>query len=175
LHPYHLVLAMGTLGKPWVPHLPGQIEFKGEAYHATTFKGGLPYAGKKTIVVGACQTAADICQDLVARGAASVTMVQRSSTIVVTSEYFDAQFDKFWPVHGDASVGDFRFMAMPLGLVKKLQIAEKDARVEEQKAMIEGLLKAGLNVNEGSEGAGVMLKVYERLGGMCRSVSSNLY
>jgi cation diffusion facilitator CzcD-associated flavoprotein CzcO len=166
---------MGTLGKPWAPRLPGQTEFKGEAYHATTFKGALPYAGKKTIVVGAGQTAADICQDLVARGAESVTMVQRSSTAVVASEYIDRQLDNFWPVHGDVSVGDFRYLGMPLGLLKKLQIAEKDGRVAEQKAMIQGLLKAGLNVDEGPEGAGAQLMVYERLGGSCCSLSSNLY
>jgi cation diffusion facilitator CzcD-associated flavoprotein CzcO len=174
LHPYHIVLAIGTVGKPRIPRLPGRLEFKGEAYHATTFKGALPYAGKKTIVVGACQSAADICQDLVARGAASVTMVQRSSTIVIASEYIDEQLDQFWPVHGDVSVGDFRYVAMPLGLLKKLQIAEKDRRVEAQKVMLEGLLKAGLNVNEGPEGAGQLFIHYEKFGGTCRSMSLNL-
>jgi hypothetical protein len=109
---------------------------------------------------------ADICQDLVARGAASVTMVQRSSTVVVDAHYVHQRLEKIWPWQGDASVGDFRNASMPLGLLKKINIEEKDSRVEEQKEMLEGLREAGLKVDEGPEGAGQLLLLYMKLGGM---------
>lgn len=87
LHSYHLVLIIGTLGGPYVPPLPGREAFKGDSFHVTDFKSPQPFAGKKTIVVGACQSTADTCYDLATHGAASIVMAQRSSTIVVSMEY----------------------------------------------------------------------------------------
>ena len=165
LHPYHIVLAIGTLGEPWVPTLPGRAEFRGTTMHATDFKGASPFSGKKTIVVGASQSASDICQDLASRGAASVTMVQRSSTVVAASALVGGWLEVFWPMHADPSVGDFRFASMPLGLLKRIEIGNKENRVAAQKEMLDGLLKAGLNVDEGPEGAGPILQIYERFGG----------
>jgi hypothetical protein len=105
-----------------------------------------------------------------------VTMVQRSSTVVIDAKYIDRIMGSFWPVHGDADVGDLRYLSRPLGLLKKVLIAEKPYRVEEQKEMLEGLLKAGLNIDEGREGAGQLMLVYEKLGGkFFRPVTSNLY
>ncbi|KAF8505013.1 FAD/NAD-P-binding domain-containing protein [Gautieria morchelliformis] len=166
LNPYHIVLAIGTLGKPWIPPLPGRDDFRGTSLHATNFKGAPPFAGKKTIVVGASQTASDICQDLASRGAASVTMVQRSSTVVVTCEYTVQQLESIWPMHSDPLVGDFRSASMPLGLLKQIEIGRKESRIAHHKEMLDGLLKAGLNVNQGREGAGQALLVFERLGGI---------
>ncbi|KAF8582165.1 dimethylaniline monooxygenase [Ramaria rubella] len=165
LHPYHIVLAMGTLGKPHIPDLPGKKEYKGVSLHATDFKGARTYAGKKTIVVGASQTGADISQDLVTCKAASVTLVQRSSTIVVSANYTNSLMDPLWPMNSDPSIGDFRAAAMPIFLLKQFQIADKKRRIELQKDMLEGLTKAGLKIHEGEEGAGQLLRVHERLNG----------
>lgn len=170
LNPYHIVLAIGTLGKPWIPALPGRENFRGTSLHATDFKGTAPFVGKKTIVVGASQTSSDICQDLASRGAASVTMVQRSSTVVVASEYTVRQLEGIWPMHTDPLVGDFRSASMPLRLLKQIEIGKKENRIAQQKEMLDGLLKAGLKVNEGVEGAGQALLVFEKLGGRsCRN------
>ena len=165
LHPYHVILAIGTLGNPYVPCLPGKKDFKGVTLHATNFKGGSAFSGKKTIVVGASQTAADICQDLAARGAASITMVQRSSIVVTSAEYAVAFMETIWPMHSDPAVGDFRSAGMPLGLLKQIQIEQKEQRIAHHKDMIDGLLKAGMNIDEGPEGAGQVIRVFERLGG----------
>lgn len=94
-----------------------------------------------------------------------MTMVQRSSTIVVDTRYVIPQLRKIWPDPGDPSVGDFRYASMPLGLLKRMHIDDRDNRVNQQKAMIDGLRAAGLNVTEGPEGAGQLLLLHMRFGG----------
>ena len=164
LYPHHIVLAIG-LGKPYFPLLPGMEKFKGVALHANNFKAGSSFSGKNTIVIGASQTAADTCQQLAICGAASITMVQRSSTIVVSMDYTMGKLKAFWPMHSDPSIGDFKLAGMPLGLLKQIEIGEKENRVAQQKEMLDGLLKAGLNIDEGSEGGGQITAIYERSGG----------
>lgn len=168
LHPYHIVSAMGTLGKPCAPCLPGFSEFKGEAYHASTYGGGLPYAGKRTVVIGACNSGADICQDLAARGAASVTMVQRSSTIVIEKQLAAGAMEITWKWQQDTSIGDFWTASMPLGLLLKFLSNGKATRVEAQKEMLDGLRKAGMKVHEGPGGAGYYSQLFKRFGGTHR-------
>jgi hypothetical protein len=92
-------------------------------------------------------------------------MVQRSSTIVVDSKYVTLQLMQIWGASGDPSVGDFRLASMPLGLLKRMEISQKDNRVNGQRVMLDGLRKAGLKVDEGPEGAGQLLHMYMRSGG----------
>jgi cation diffusion facilitator CzcD-associated flavoprotein CzcO len=53
--------------------------------HSSAFPGGEAWPGKSCVVVGANNSAHDICADPRAHGA-QVTMLQRSSTTVVRSE-----------------------------------------------------------------------------------------
>lgn len=62
LRPYHIVLAVGVLGTPYIPPLLDAELFHGPKFHATHYKGPNPFTDKNVVVVGACQTAADICQ-----------------------------------------------------------------------------------------------------------------
>ncbi|KAF8516998.1 FAD/NAD(P)-binding domain-containing protein [Gautieria morchelliformis] len=165
LHPFHLVLATGTLGAPCVPALPGAAFFRGVALHSSQFRGAAPFKGKHAVVVGACQSAADICQNLARRGAASVTMVQRSRTIVASSEYIGGWLEGLWPLGGDPLVGDFRLAGMPIGALKEVAVRDREDRVKQQKEMLEGLREAGLHVDEGRDGAGAIFEIYERFGG----------
>lgn len=160
LRPYHIVLAVGFFGPRYVPDLPGADLFKGDHYHAEEFKGPEHYRGKNVIVVGAAQTASDICLDLVLHDAGSVTMVQRSSTLVVSIDLTNRNLDSLYPIGDDPSTGDFRSSGLPIGLLKKLSIAGRDARVAEQKQMLDGLVKAGLKINEGEEGGGFPVQLY---------------
>ncbi|GJJ11783.1 hypothetical protein Clacol_006021 [Clathrus columnatus] len=160
LHPYHIVLAVGIFGLRYVPDLPGVDLFHGDHCHAEQFKGAEYYEGKRVVVVGAAQTSSDICLDLVLHDAASVTMVQRSSTIVISIDLTNRGLDAIYPMGVDPNVGDFRSSGMPIGLLKKLAIAGKDARVAEQKSMLDGLEKAGLKLSEGEEGGGFPVQLY---------------
>jgi len=87
LHPKHVIMATGHSGEPNVPVFPGAADFKGDRLcHSSQFSGAKADSqGLKIVVVGCCNSAHDIAQDYYERGAA-VTMVQRSSTYVMTSE-----------------------------------------------------------------------------------------
>jgi len=86
LHPKQLVLATGMSGRPNRPTIPGMELFRGTQHHSADHPGGAPYKGQRCVVVGANTSAHDIAADLVEQGAASVTMVQRSSTLIVKSD-----------------------------------------------------------------------------------------
>jgi putative flavoprotein involved in K+ transport len=86
LHPTQLVLATGMSGIPNVIDVPGAAHFRGTLHHSSAHRGGEGYRGKNCVVIGSNNSAHDICADLWEHGAASVTMVQRSSTHVSGSD-----------------------------------------------------------------------------------------
>ncbi|EMD40804.1 hypothetical protein CERSUDRAFT_149241 [Gelatoporia subvermispora B] len=165
MHPAHIVLATGGLGVPRIPELLDQESFKGEAFHASRYAGGHLYTGKHAIVVGAGNTSIDICQDLSIRGAASVTMIQRSSTCVVSKTNVAPKLAASWHDDKSPEVGDFTFTSMPLRLLKKIFQSHQEATWAEEAELHEKLKKAGLKLNIGPEGQGQLLLVFERLGG----------
>ncbi|MEM7535761.1 MAG: NAD(P)/FAD-dependent oxidoreductase [Chloroflexota bacterium] len=85
LNPKQLVLATGMSGMPNIPDIPGAETFAGTLRHSSKHKGGEGYAGKRCVILGSNNSAHDICADLWENGA-DVTMIQRSSTMVVKSE-----------------------------------------------------------------------------------------
>lgn len=82
LRPRHLVLATGIAGRAQVPAFPGADAFEGIQYHSSRHRNSDGLAGKHVVVVGANNSAHDICVDLWI-GGADVTMIQRSPTIVI--------------------------------------------------------------------------------------------
>ncbi|HVA59832.1 MAG TPA: NAD(P)/FAD-dependent oxidoreductase [Mycobacteriales bacterium] len=81
----HVVLATGGVsGVPNLPSLPGLDIFDGEVIHSGGFGSGIPYQGKRAIVIGTGNSGHDVAQDLHDNGAADVTIVQRSPTCVVS-------------------------------------------------------------------------------------------
>ena len=88
LHPRHVILATGHSGEPYLPsHIDGINEFKGDRLiHSSQFTRPRENANrKKAVVVGCCNSGHDIARDFHDHGY-DVTMVQRSSTLVLTSE-----------------------------------------------------------------------------------------
>ena len=165
LRPFHIVIATSYLGRPLLPTLPERDQFIGEVFHGTDFKGPSQYVGKKVVVVGASQTAADICQDLALNGVGSVTMIQRSSTSVVTIDWVRTLLDILWPANKDPSIGDFRAAAMPLLLLKQIHVSMKEKRLAYHKEVHEGLMNAGFKLNEDPDGAGQGILLFQRGGG----------
>lgn len=165
MHPAHIVLATGTLGAPHIPDVADRDMFQGAALHASEYNGGDIYSGKRAVVVGAGNTSADICQDLVSRGAQSVTMVQRSSTCVVTAKSVGERMGRVWPEGVPTEICDIKFSAMPVALMRKMGIANEDKEWAMEAEMYDGLRKAGLKLNMGTDGAGQYILVFERFGG----------
>ncbi|KAJ8084556.1 hypothetical protein PM082_003329 [Marasmius tenuissimus] len=167
IHPAHIVLATGTLGAPRIPPVinDGNNGFKGSVLHASKYPGGKNFSRKRVIVVGAGNTAADISQDLSFHGA-EVTMVQRSTTCVISIKNTSANQWRVWPADVPTNTSDFKFASMPLLLLKDI-IAEMAPTgwQANDKEMIEGLRKCGLNVNLGPEGTGNLFLALGRLSG----------
>jgi len=77
-----VVVASGLSHVPRVPVFPNQEAFCGEILHSADYRNGRPYAGRRVLVVGFGNSAAEIALDLCEHGARSHVSV-RSPTAVV--------------------------------------------------------------------------------------------
>lgn len=83
-----MIQATGHSGEAYFPSdIKGLGDFKGDRLvHSSQFTGPHENAkGKKAVIVGCCNSAHDIAQDYFEHGY-DVTMIQRSSTLVVTGK-----------------------------------------------------------------------------------------
>lgn len=71
------------------PHFAGQEDFAGRIVHPQHWPEDLDYAGKRVVVIGSGATAVTLVPEM-AKKAASVTMLQRSPTYVVSRPGQDA-------------------------------------------------------------------------------------
>ena len=165
IRPSHIVMAIGTFGEPVQPNLKNREHFKGRVLHASQYQGGESFAGKRVAVIGAGNSGIDICQDLCARKAQSVTMIQRSSSCVVSGENAARNLNFFWPNGVPVEYGDFKFGSQSLGQLKKMLQTQTDAMWEADKELYDKLRKGGVALNMGPEGQGQLLLVWERGGG----------
>ena len=85
MRPRHVVMATGVSGIPSIPDIPTLKNFGGTVLHASQYRDGEDFGGKRAIVIGTGNSGHDIAQDLYSSGA-RVTLVQRSPTLVVNIE-----------------------------------------------------------------------------------------
>lgn len=71
-----VVIATGYNGIPYEPTWPGQQSFQGEIFHASHYRNGSPWRGKRALVVGAGNTGAEIAIDLFEHGAQSTICIR---------------------------------------------------------------------------------------------------
>jgi putative flavoprotein involved in K+ transport len=166
LQPDHVVLATGMSGVPWVPEIPGREAFAGELCHSSAFDDGHGYAGKSALVVGCCNSGHDIAQNLYEQGA-NVTMLQRSSTYVMSSEngikvLFAGTYEEGGPPTEDA---DLMFASIPYRLLAVLHKTATDAIAGLDRPLLEGLERVGFKIDYGEDGSGIFLKYLRRGGG----------
>ncbi len=164
LHPRHLVLATGVFGVPRRPEIPGAARFTGRLLHATEYTGGTPAAGVRALVVGSGNSAHDVAQDLCEAGA-QVTMLQRSSTCVVSLEPGAARAYSIYR-EGGAPTEDCDLVnnSFPLPLLADLHKDMTDKIAQMDDALLRGLRAAGFELDFGEDGSGFLMK-YHRTGG----------
>jgi thioredoxin reductase len=168
LHPRHIVLATGHSGKKNMPDIQGLAEFKGDNLcHSSEHPGANPFSkGKKAVIVGCCNSGHDIAQDFYEKGY-QTTIVQRSTTCVVSSSSITdiglkGLYDEDAPPVDDA---DTFLYSMPGALMKAQQVKVTKAQAENDKELLEGLEKAGFKTDSGPMGAGLLMKYFQRGGG----------
>lgn len=167
-HPRHVIQATGHSGKKNMPQFKGIENFKGDRIcHSSEFEGAREGGkGKKAVVVGSCNSAHDICQDFLEKGY-DVTMVQRSSTCVVSSTAvtdigLKGAYDEDSPPPEDS---DVIIHGKPVAVLKAGEVGVAAAQAKFDAATIEGLEKAGFRVDRGPDQAGLMIKYFQRGGG----------
>ncbi|KAL5333728.1 hypothetical protein BJX70DRAFT_47671 [Aspergillus crustosus] len=168
LHPRHVIQATGHSGKKNLPDFPGLDTFAGTRIsHSSEFHGASPNGeGKKAVVVGSCNSAHDIAQDYHENGY-EVTIIQRSSTCVISSDSIvnialKGLYEENGPPVDDA---DIFFYSIPAEQFKAQQKKLTKVQNDQDRELLEGLAKAGFNVDQGPDGAGLLMKYWQRGGG----------
>ncbi|OIW25660.1 FAD/NAD(P)-binding domain-containing protein [Coniochaeta ligniaria NRRL 30616] len=168
LHPKHIIQATGHAGKKYMPPIPGTETFTGPVLcHSSEFPGAKPNnKGKRAVVIGACNSSHDICQDYFEQGY-DVTMVQRSTTCVVSSEaateiLLGTLYEEGGPATEDADVWMWGHPAETLKALHKdlcTKQQEKDAE------LLAGLERVGFRLDKGPRDCGLFFKYLQRGGG----------
>ncbi|WP_353175188.1 NAD(P)/FAD-dependent oxidoreductase [Delftia acidovorans] len=170
LRPRHVVFATGMSGKANVPKIKGQDVFQGEQQHSSQHHGPDAYAGKKVVVIGANNSAHDICAALWEHGA-DVTMVQRSSTHIVRSDsLMDIGLGDLYSERAVASgvttrKADLIFASLPYRIMADFQVPVYD-RIRERDADFYRKLEAtGFMLDFGDDDSGLFMKYLRRASG----------
>jgi putative flavoprotein involved in K+ transport len=164
LHPQQIVLASGVFGIPNRTVIPGSEKFAGTFLHATEYHGGEDVTERRALVVGSGSSAHDVAQDLALNGA-RVTMLQRSSTCVVSVDPGAARAYSIYKEDG-APIEDCDLVtnAFPFPLLADLH-QDMTKRISELDAdLLRGLTDAGFAIDFGEDGSGFLMK-YHRSGG----------
>ncbi|KAH6884803.1 hypothetical protein B0T10DRAFT_96527 [Thelonectria olida] len=175
-HPRHVIQATGHSGKMNKPDFKGVDGFKGHIIcHSSEFPGAREgQKGKKAVVIGCCNSAHDIAQDFYEKGY-DITMVQRSSTCVISSESITeiglkGLYDEGGPDVDDA---DLVFHSIPMPVFKTNQIGLTVIQSKNDEATLAGLEKAGFKLDKGPDDAGFFIKYFERGGGYYLDVGAS--
>ncbi|PLN80169.1 putative flavo protein [Aspergillus taichungensis] len=168
LHPRHVIQATGHSGKKNLPAIKGMDTFQGgRICHSSDFPGAdANGAGRHAVVVGSCNSAHDIAQDYTEKGW-TVTMVQRSSTCVVTSASITnialkGLYDASAPPTDEA---DVYLWSIPSELFKAQQAKIAAAAAQNDAPVLDGLARAGFCVDRGPDDTGLLIKYLQRGGG----------
>ncbi|KZV68886.1 FAD/NAD(P)-binding domain-containing protein [Peniophora sp. CONT] len=171
----HVVFAVGVGGGvPKMPTIPGSDVYKGQVLHASAFKIGRDFTGKKVVVVGACTSAFDVCSNLYDSGA-NVTMFQRSSTYVVSSAAVGVVLAPLYHEGSDPDHADLVGASFPNWLARGMHQRVRVGLAEMDREILEGLKSVGFRLNSGMDGAGFLLLAGERLGGFYPDVGGSKY
>jgi hypothetical protein len=164
MHPRHVVMATGVSGIPSLPDIPTLRNFGGTVLHSSQYNDGEMWRGKKVLVVGSGNSGHDIAQDLHSSGA-RVTLVQRSSTMIVNVEP-SAQLPYALYDEGP-SLEDCDLVAtsIPLSLAKKSHILLTEKAKNLDQDLLDGLRRVGFKIDFGEDGTGWQFKYLTRGGG----------
>jgi putative flavoprotein involved in K+ transport len=167
LRPAQLVFALGVSGFPNMPQIEGAENFMGVQHHSSKHLGGAAYAGKKVVVLGANNSAHDICADLWENGA-DVTMVQRSSTHIAPSEsLMELALGGLYSEQAVASgintdKADLTFASVPYRIMHTFHIPVYEEMKKRDAKLYARLEEAGFMLDFGDDGSGLFMKYLRR-------------
>ena len=83
-----IVIATGQYRVPILPKWGGRETYRGDLVHSSRYTSGLPYRGKRVLVVGAGNSGTEIATDLAESGAARVALSIRTPPPIVPRDPF---------------------------------------------------------------------------------------
>jgi putative flavoprotein involved in K+ transport len=163
MRPRHVVMATGVSGIPNLPEIPGLPDFAGQVLHSSQYEDGEAWAGRNAIVIGSGNSGHDIAQDLHSAGA-KVTLVQRSSTMVVQVEP-SAQLQYAIYDEGPLEDCDLVTVSIPFSLARNSHIAATRKAKELDQDLLDALERRGFRLDFGEDDTGWQFKYLTRGGG----------
>jgi putative flavoprotein involved in K+ transport len=94
-HAPTVVVATGMFGEYVLPVIPGLERYSGQTLHTAAYKTGRDYAGKRVLIVGLGNTAAELAADLVEHGAATVSISVRTTPPVAPRDFLGTPVQLF--------------------------------------------------------------------------------
>jgi cation diffusion facilitator CzcD-associated flavoprotein CzcO len=164
MRPRHVVMATGVSGIPNLPNIPTLQNFAGTILHSSRYDDGEAWKDKRVLVIGTGNSGHDIAQDLHSSGA-KVTLVQRSSTLIVniepSAQLAYALYDEGPPLEDC----DLIATSMPLPLLRKSHklLTEQGRKLDGE--LLARLERVGFRLDFGEDGTGWQFKYLTRGGG----------
>lgn len=162
----HLVMASGVSGgAPRRGTFAGLDDFQGTAMHSSQFKSGAAWAGKHAIVVGTGNSGHDVAQDLYVSGAASVSLMQRGATCVVS---LDPSARISYSIYAEGiSVEDADLMtaSLPFPVLENTYKWVTKMTSEYDRELLRKLDEAGFKTHSGEDEAGFQMLYLRGAGG----------
>ena len=164
MRPRHILLATGVSGIPNLPDIPTLRNFSGKVLHSSQYDDGDAWKSKNVLVIGSGNSGHDIAQDLYSSGA-KVTLVQRSSTLIVNVEP-SAQLPYALYDEGPSLEDcDLITASIPLAVAKRSHILLTQQAKDLDKDLLDGLERKGFKLDFGEDGTGWQFKYLTRGGG----------
>lgn len=162
----HVVLATGGhSGVPKIANLPGLDQFEGPSFHSSGYRAGRHHRDEHVVVFGAGSSAHDIAQDLHESGAASVTMIQRSPSAVISLDPCGTMVYAAYSEDLDPADVDFVQAATPYPVLKSTYqwLTRKTCALDRE--LIDGLESAGFRTDFEPDDTGFHMKYLRKGGG----------
>ena len=157
-------MATGVSGIPNLPDIPTLRNFGGTILHSSQYADSDAWRGKKALVIGSGTSGHDIAQDLYSSGA-KVTLVQRSSTMIVNVEP-SAQLPYALYSEGPPLEDcDLITTSIPLALARKSHILLTEQARNMDRPLLDALERMGFKLDFGDDGTGWQFKYLTRGGG----------
>src|SRR5215469_14932571 len=164
MHPRHIVPSSAVCGIPNLPGMPTLGKFSGKVLHSSQYDDGAAWKGKNVLVIGSGNSGHDIAQELYSNGA-KVTLVQRSSTLIVNVEP-SAQLPYALYDEGPSLEDcDLITASIPLAVAKRSHILLTQQAKDLDKDLLDGLERKGFRLDFGEDGSGWQFKYLTRGGG----------
>jgi len=164
IRPRHVVLATGVSGIPNLPDIPTLRNFGGTVLHSSEYDDGEAWQGKNALVIGTGNSGHDIAQDLYSSGA-QVTLVQRSSTLIVNIEPSAQLAYALYDEGPSLEDCDLITTSMPLALARKTHIRLTEQGRQLDRDLLDRLERVGFKLDFGEDGTGWQFKYLTRGGG----------